>query len=79
MQRVRNNAPTALTNSEWREIITLPEFREAWGITDETADGRTPAAGVHCARHQGESQGGSPARRVGADTDRRPSHEAGAW
>jgi len=27
-----------LSVTEWEEIITLPEFREAWGVTDETVE-----------------------------------------
>ena len=28
--------PYALTAAEWREVITLPEVRESWGLDDDT-------------------------------------------
>ena len=29
-----DNHPHAITNSEWKEIVTLPSVREAWGLED---------------------------------------------
>lgn len=31
-----SNNPSVLSESEWEEIVALPEFREAWGVTDES-------------------------------------------
>lgn len=33
-----SNKPTTLSESEWEEIVGAPEFREAWGVTDESVD-----------------------------------------
>jgi hypothetical protein len=33
-----SNKPTALSEAEWEEIIALPKFREAWGVTDESVE-----------------------------------------
>jgi hypothetical protein len=37
-----SNQPTALSPTERKEIVSLPEFREAWGVTDETVEELMP-------------------------------------
>lgn len=33
-----DNNPRIITSAEWREIVELPEVREAWGLADETPE-----------------------------------------
>lgn len=33
-----DNNPKTITSQEWREIVELPEVREAWGLVDETPE-----------------------------------------
>jgi hypothetical protein len=37
-----SNEPTALSATEWEKMVALPEFREAWGVTDETVEELVP-------------------------------------
>jgi hypothetical protein len=32
-----NNSPKTIANNEWKEIVTLPAVREAWGLDDDAA------------------------------------------
>jgi hypothetical protein len=32
------NTPFTISEREWEEILRLKEVREAWGLTDETAE-----------------------------------------
>jgi len=30
-----NNNPQSITQSEWKELVTVPAVREAWGLGDD--------------------------------------------
>lgn len=32
-----NHEPMQLSDTEWREIVAIPEVREGWGLADDTA------------------------------------------
>ena len=32
-----NHEPMHLSDSEWREIVAIPEVREGWGIADDVS------------------------------------------
>lgn len=32
-----NHEPIRLSNSEWREIVAIPEVREGWGLADDVS------------------------------------------
>ena len=32
-----NHEPMQLSDSEWREVIAIPEVREGWGLADDVS------------------------------------------